>query len=546
MARKVVRLGLPLKAAEGRPAMRLRNLVCFRIAALSALTAIAGLACAAPAPMGYDDARHLLARAGFGPTDAEVRSYAVLPRNEAVARLLRDTRTTTVTPPPAFALDTGPLQRLGRDATPEERKAYQQEQVRHGLELRAWWVQEMLVTPSPLTERMTLFWHNHFVSSQQKVRTARLMYVQNALLRANALGNFGTLLHAASKDPAMLVYLDSAQNRRGQPNENFAREVMELFTLGEGHYSEQDVKEAARAFTGWSLDRETGQYLFRPGVHDAGAKSVLGRSGNFDGDAVLEILLAQPSTAEFVTAKLWREFVSPDPDPREVKRIAQSFRNSNYDIKVALRELLESDAFWAREHRGTLVKSPVEFVVGTLRQLEVEPPSGLPFAILAAGMGQNVLSPPNVKGWPGGNVWIDTNTLLARKQFVDRVARADEAGPQMATPSLMQSPAARNSDIPDSALPSVLPKQAIAPQGITDDDKARAQRLAAQVDRGMRNLHFDAALWLASRSGSTADEKEHAAQALLLALPPQSPPPPGDDALAFLRATLQDPVYQLK
>jgi uncharacterized protein (DUF1800 family) len=408
--------------------MRSRNLLLMRIAALSSLTSIAGLVYAVAAPMGYDDARHLFARTGFGPTDAEVRSYAALPRNEAIARLLRETRTTTVTPPPAFAQDTGPLQRPGRDASAEERKAYQQVEIRRGLELRAWWVQEMLVTPSPLTERMTLFWHNHFVSSQQKVRAARLMYGQNALLRANALGNFGTLLHAASKDPAMLVYLDGAQNRKGQPNENFAREVMELFTLGEGRYTEQDIKEAARAFTGWSLDRETGQYLFRPGVHDAGSKSVLGRSGNLDGDAVLEILLAQPSTAEFVTAKLWREFVSPDPDPREVKRIAQSFRNSNYDIKVALRELLLSDAFWAREHRGTLVKSPVEFVVGTLRQLEVAMPSGLPFAVLAAGMGQNVLSPPNVKGWPGGNVWIDTNTLLARKQFVDRVARADEPG----------------------------------------------------------------------------------------------------------------------
>ena len=190
---------------------------------------------------------------------------------------------------------------------------------------------------------------------------------------------------------------------------------------------EADIKEAARAFTGWSVNRETGEYLFRPGAHDYGYKTVLGQSGRFDGDAVLDILLAQPSTAEFITAKLWREFVSPDPDPREVKRIAQAFRSSNYDIRTALRGVLLSDAFWARDNRGTLVKSPIEFVVGTLRQLEIPPPNGLPFAVLAAGMGQNLFSPPNVKGWPGGNAWIDANTLLARKQFVDRLARADEA-----------------------------------------------------------------------------------------------------------------------
>ena len=483
--------------------------------------------------MGYDDARHLLARTGFGPTDVEVKAYAALPRDEAVARLLGEARTTTVTAPPVFATEMstmrGPLRRPGPNASEEDRKAFLQEQIRKGLELRAWWVQEMLATPSPLTERMTLFWHNHFVSSQQKVRITRLMYGQNVTLRAHALGNFGALLHAASKDPAMLIYLDSAQNRKGQPNENFAREAMELFTLGEGHYTEQDVKEAARAFTGWSLDRETGEYLFRPGAHDRDIKVVLGKSGRFDGDAVLDILLAQPAAAEYVTAKLWREFVSPDPDPREVKRIAQAFRGSNYDIKTALRALLLCDAFWARENRGTLVKSPIEFVVGTLRQLEVRPQSGLPFAILSAGMGQNLYSPPNVKGWPGGNVWIDTNTLLARKQFVARLA--DETPPPMAP----------------AAMPTGgVPKQALSPQGVGGDEKARAQRLALVADRGMRNLQFDAARWLASRAGATPEDKEHAAQALLLALPPQTPPPPGDDALAFVRATLQDPVYQLK
>ena len=485
---------------------------------------VVSMAAASAQPMGYDDARHLLARTGFGPTDAEVRAYAVLTREQGVNLVLRDARTEAVTPPPAFVAETGSL-RYPRpeNATVEERRAFQQQQVRQGLELRAWWINEMLATRSPLTERMTLFWHNHFVSSQQKVRFARLMYTQNATLRANALGNFDTLLHAASKDPAMLIYLDTAQSRKGQPNENFAREVMELFTLGEGNYTEKDIKEAARAFTGWSLDRDTGRYVFRPAVHDTGVKTVLARSGSFDGDDVLDVILARPETSRFITAKLWREFVSPNPDAREVARIAQIFRGQNYDIKVALRALLLSDAFWAQSNRGTLVKSPVELVVGTLRQLDVAPSSAMPFAVVAAGMGQNLFSPPNVKGWPGGEQWINSNTLLARKQFLDRLARMDDAPPAM--------------------MAAAIPVQAGG-----DDDKVRAQRFAQAMDRGIRNVQFDAAQWVARQPGATPDAKMQSAQALLLPLEPvvAETPHADADALAFVRATLLDPTYQLK
>src|SRR5947209_782398 len=351
--------------------------------------------------LGYDDARHLLARTGFGPTDGEVRDYVGLPRAQAVTRLLQGKRTSAVTPMPGSLSgeSSWPLP-PGAGASPEERKAFQREQVQEGLELRAWWVQEMLATPSPLTERMTLFWHNHFVSAQPKVRIARLMYRQNVTLREYAVGNFGALLHAIAKDPAMVLYLDSVQNRKGEPNENFAREAMELFTLGEGRYSEQDVKEAARAFTGWSLERETGVFVFRPRLHDDGTKVVLGKSGLLDGDDVLDVLLGRAETAEFLTAKLWREFVSPDLDKAEITRIARRFRESGYDIKVALRELLTSDVFYAPENRGVLVKSPMELVVGTLRQLDINPATTLPFAVAAAGMGQNLMAPPNVKGWP--------------------------------------------------------------------------------------------------------------------------------------------------
>jgi uncharacterized protein (DUF1800 family) len=244
---------------------------------LAALSAALVMACASAAtapggPLGYDDARHLLNRTGLGATQAEIERFARMSRDDAARKLLADARTAAVTPPPAWVGTADALRypRAGEQASDVEKKMFQQQQVREGLELRGWWVAEMLATPSPLTERMTLFWHNHFVSSQQKVKLAELMYRQNVTLRAHALGNFGDLLHAVARDPAMVIYLDSAQNRKGTPNENFAREVMELFTLGEGNYSEQDIKEAARAFTGWSIDRNTGQFVFRRFIHDDG------------------------------------------------------------------------------------------------------------------------------------------------------------------------------------------------------------------------------------------------------------------------------------
>ena len=517
-------------------------------ATLSLAVAWAG---AAASTLGYDHARHLLARTGFGPTDAEVRTFAALTREQAVARLLRETVKVATTTTPVWVTDTGPLRApRGDTATAEEREAFQQQRVRQGLELRAWWLQEMLVTPSPLTERMTLFWHNHFVSSAQKVRFARLMYAQNATLRAHAVGNFASLLRAASKDPAMLIYLDVAQSRRGQPNENFAREVMELFTLGEGHYTEQDIKEAARAFTGWSLDRETGEYLFRRGLHDPGTKVVLGKSGRFDGDAVLDLILARPQTAQFIAAKLWREFVSADPDPREIARIAQIFRGQDYDLKAALHALLLAPAFWAAENRGTLVKSPVELVVGTVRQLEAAPGSALPFAVVVAGMGQNLFAPPNVKGWPGGDAWINTSTLLARKQFLDRFARADDESPVMMTPATVAARAETSvrGIAQDSLSPARAAPNAASTSGV-DDDKVRAMRFLRQTDRAISSIRFDAARWVAQRSGASTRAKMQSAQALLLPLPAvlaMASTATDADAPSFVRATLLDPAYQLK
>jgi uncharacterized protein (DUF1800 family) len=283
----------------------------------------------------------------------------------------------------------------------------------------------MATTQSPLTERMTLFWHNHFVSAQPKVRYAQLMYRQNVLLRREALGNFATLLHAVARDPAMLIYLDNAGSRREAPNENFAREVMELFTLGEGRYGENDVKESARAFTGWSLERESARFVYRRAWHDDGVKTVLGRTGRLDGDDVLDLLLARPETAELIAAKLWHEFVSPQPDAAEIARWAVTLRDARYEVKPLLRAVLTSSAFWAEANRAALVKSPVDLIAGTLRTHGIRPFELRPAVVACATLGQNLFSPPNVKGWPGGEAWIDATTILGRKLWLERVFADD-------------------------------------------------------------------------------------------------------------------------
>jgi len=479
----------------------------FLFALVTFLVAFASQAAA----IGYDGARHLLNRTGFGATNAEIARYATLERAEAVDRLLAGARSEASVAPPDF-LD-APFDRFYRvkNLSAEERMVVQRRLAQQSFALRAWWLREMIETPSPLTERMTLFWHNHFATSQQKVRSLQLMYRQNALLRRESLGNFATLLRAIGKDPAMLVYLDNAGNRRQAPNENFAREVMELFTLGEGGYTEHDVKEAARAFTGWSLDRETGEFTYRRMWHDYGEKTVLGRSGRLDGDDVIDVLLARPQTAGFVAAKVWREFVSPTPDAAEVSRWADVFRQSRYEVKPLLRAALMSDAFWAGANRGALVKSPVDLVVGTLRTFGIRPVDLRPAVFACAALGQNPFAPPNVKGWPGGDAWIDSATLLGRRQFVDRVFRGSEPEP----------------------MPMAMREEAKGGPGA---------QLRRMLERGMSDYVFDGERFARSL-GSAGGER---LQDLVLAYPAVSPSdkeaPVGDR----VRALVADASFQLK
>src|SRR5688572_14984251 len=478
-------------------------------------------ASAAADPIGYDGARHLLNRVGFGATDAEIRDYAKLERGEAIDRLLAGVRLEAALKPPAFVDQPfTPYARLA-ELNAEERQRDLARRLDEIAQLRDWWLREMMTTPSPLTERMTLFWHGHFATSQQKVRSAQLMYGQNALLRREALGNFATLLHDIARDPAMLLYLDNARSRRQAPNENFAREVMELFTLGEGRYSERDIKEAARAFTGWSIDGQSGTFLRRAALHDPGVKTVLGKTGRFDGRDVLEILLAREETAEFVTAKLWREFVSPVAEPAEVKRLAAVFREARYEVKPLMRALLASESFWSPQNRGALVKSPVELVVGTLRVFDVRPMDLRPAALVCALLGQNVFAPPNVKGWPGGEAWINSSTLLGRKRAVEGLLRNDDnGGPQLV--GAMQD---------QRVAPAAQMRSAAGEPG---------ERLRRAMERGLAAYRVDWMRWWREAPESTD------LQRLLLAIEPAHEIPGGVAGLERAQRLAGDPVFQLK
>jgi uncharacterized protein (DUF1800 family) len=282
--------------------------------------------------------------------------------------------------------------------------------------IQAIWLYRMIFTPDPLRERMTLFWHNHFATSNVKVQNPALMQRQNHLLRAGALGDFHSLLTSMGKDPAMLIWLDSTINRKAKPNENYAREVMELFSLGRGHYSEKDIREAARAFTGWFVVRD--QFEVVPRQHDGGSKTVLGRTGNWTGDDIPGILLEQPACAEFICGKLFRHFISETQVPSEalIAPLARAFRDSGYQLEKPVGMILRSNLFFDRSVRRRRVKSPIEFAIGTIRSLEIQKPTVQTSALAEAcgRMGQSLYAPPSVAGWDGGAAWINSTAMLAR------------------------------------------------------------------------------------------------------------------------------------
>ncbi|MYF96125.1 MAG: DUF1800 domain-containing protein, partial [Holophagales bacterium] len=401
---------------------------------------VGDLAPLAESDFGYEQAAHLLERAGFGGTPAEIEELVSLGLEGAVARLV-DYETiddSALTPfdesgiwdpgmdpfPPSRAAAVRRARRHGRslgvDVLPEGSSRPIQPVVDkffYGLRsnvletrrLALWWADRMVVTPRPLEEKMTLFWHDHFATSEVKVRDARKMHLQNRTLRTHATADFKSLVLAVMRDPAMLVYLDNRENVKDHPNENFGRELLELFTMGVGNYTEQDIREASRAFTGWTND--VLDFRFDADLHDGGPKTFLGREGNLGGEEVLDIILEQPATGEFIAGKVYRYLVREELDPALQVELGRRLRESGYELKALLRTILSSRDFYSPPSVATQIKSPVALFVSTYRKLGVPRAPTVPdMNSLAGRLGQQLLYPPNVAGWAGGRTWITPAT----------------------------------------------------------------------------------------------------------------------------------------
>lgn len=359
-----------------------------------------------------DAAAHLVRRAGFSGTLEEIDRLAALGREGAVDYLLN-------------------YEQIDDSAMERGLERYVQTQNLNLTQFRPiqiWWLYRMIYTKRPLLEKMTLFWHRHFATAIKKVSLAPLMLQQNQTLRRLALENFETLTLAVAKDPAMIIWLDNNTNIKGAPNENFARELFELFTLGirdpitgQSAYTEKDIKEAARAFTGWTIRR--GQFYFNASQHDDGEKTILGKTGNWNGDDVVRFACAERSTGRFIAKKLWEFFAYPNPEPQLIEALAGVYFASNYNIKAVMRALLLREEFYSERARFALIKSPVELVVGAIRQLQADINLRALPGLLSL-MEQDLFNPPDVSGWDGGLTWINTATMLVRYNFANLLATA--------------------------------------------------------------------------------------------------------------------------
>ncbi len=350
--------------------------------------------------------KQLLWRAGFGPSPQEWLRYRQMNPVQAYSELRRQAVKPKPLPMPEFLFD-GTLPDINKETVLELRE----KSIRQVIEVNTAWMERMANPAEPaLLERMTLFWHGHFACRMLDGRLA-VQYLNT--IRKHALGNFKDLLLGIAQTPAMIRYLNNQQNRKQQPNENFARELMELFTLGRGQYTERDIKEAARAFTGWSSNLR-GEYVFRAFQHDTGQKTIFGKSGTFGGEEVIDLILKKPEAAEFIVRKIYRYFVHPSLDEQRVQDLSRTFFASNYDIGELMESIFSSEWFYAPGNQGKKIKSPVDFAVGMTRQLELQFPDPRSWILLQKGLGQQLINPPNVAGWPGGRSWIDNSTLMLR------------------------------------------------------------------------------------------------------------------------------------
>jgi len=375
----------------------------------------------AETPWNWRRVVHLHRRAGFAATWGELRRDLKEGPDAAISRLLEG-RSRSYGVPDDFVSVAGQLANTALNAPAPNR-------------LKGWWVYRMLCGPDPLTERLTLMWHNHFATSNLKVNDLSLMRRQNETLRAHSRAPFGGLLRAMLRDPALLVWLDAPDNTKGHPNENLGRELLELFTLGVGPYSEDDVKECSRALTGWKLVGDEARFV--PSRHDAGTKTILGRTAPFDTEALASWLLQHPATSRRLAWRLCHEFLGEGAvPPGAIDALAEGLRAHDLDIGWGVATVLRSRAFFAESTLGQRVSSPLEFVVGAVRALELldPPPSAPVLADWCARLGQDLFYPPNVGGWSGGRSWITTRSAIGRANFAAALVGGDDIG--LAAPDL--------------------------------------------------------------------------------------------------------------
>lgn len=371
---------------------------------------------------------HLLWRAGFGPSTADLATINAADAEPIYKNLLTASRKT----PAAIDVADNDLRDLMTGM--EENGGMQKQQLsvdqkkelrvksRDGLKnLNLAWMGQMITSQQQLREKMSLFWHGHFAT-----RTINIFYQQKLLdiIRTNALDNFGDLLREVSKSASMINFLNNNQNRKDHPNENFAREVMELFTLGRGNYTENDIKEGARAFTGWGASF-SGAFVFRERQHDADTKTFLNKTGNFNGDDILKIILEQKQTARFITQKIYRYFVNENASAEKIEWLATRFYQHNYNIESLMTDIFTSDWFFDEKNIGAKIKSPVELIVGIRRMLPMQIENEASQLLLQRLLGQILFYPPNVAGWPGGKNWIDSSTLMMRLRIPELIYAGD-------------------------------------------------------------------------------------------------------------------------
>jgi uncharacterized protein (DUF1800 family) len=499
----ILRMAAPIAAAPAPPAASYRPEGTIDLA--TALEPYAG-------PWNVRHAAHLYRRAGFGGSPDDVARVATAGMHAAVDGFIRFADASALQVAPQLVDDRpNPGQRKmlvaaaaqanGTGAAPDAllnvRKQLGRARRDNAIAMETWFLDRMIVSPAPLQEKLTLFWHGHFTSSYQKGVPAQAMVAQNNLFRANALGNIRDLTLAVSQDPAMLRYLDNLQNVKAHPNENYARELMELFTLGIGNYTETDVRESARSFTGWSIDRD---YAFRdfPARHDDGSKTFLGRTGNFTGRDIVEIIFTQPAAARWFAKKLLAYFVYSDPEPGLIDAVAAQLRKSDFNLQPVMSGLLRSNVFYSERAYRALVKSPVQFVVGSYQLFGIQ---NSDLAALGAlrRMGQILFYPPNVKGWDGGAAWLNSQTVLTRENFASSLMAQMGKTPWVQRTMQSLDPASVS-----RALTATILQGDVSP--------ASTARLSAYLEGSNVSA-------LAALSGENADERIRGAAYLTMAMP---------------------------